>query len=120
MDIHKSLAISLYALIDIKISEDFTLILKLVKSLSSRIFIFNFALSTNASGFGSEYLSKTCFSRLPEFTPTRIEQLLSFAALITSLILSVLPIFPGFILMHAAPFFADSIALYDESGYPQQ
>ena len=51
------------------ISDDFTLILKLVKSLSSSILIFSLALSKSESGLGSEYLSKTCFSKLPEFTP---------------------------------------------------
>ena len=94
-----------------KISDDFTLILKFVKSLSSNILIFNFALSTRASGFGSEYLSSTCFSRLPAFTPTLIEQLLFFAALITSLTLFNVPILPGFILIQAAPLSAASIAL---------
>ena len=79
--------------------------------MSSSILIFNFALSTKASGLGSEYFSNICFSKLPPFTPTLIEQLLSFAALITSLILSTLPILPGFILTHAAPLLAASIAL---------
>ena len=69
------------------------------------------ALSTNASGFGSECFSKTCFSRLPELTPTLMEQLLFLAALITSLIFSTEPIFPGFIRIQAAPFSAASIAL---------
>ena len=41
-------------------------------------------LSTIASGHGSPYFSSRSFSRLPAFTPIRIEQLLSFAALITS------------------------------------
>ena len=60
---------------------------------------------------GSEYFSKICFSRLPALTPTLIEQLLSFAAFITSFILSILPILPGLILIHDAPFSAASIAL---------
>ena len=49
--------------------------LKLVKSWSSKIFILRSALSTNASGLGSEYFSKILFSKLPPFTPIRIEQL---------------------------------------------
>ena len=51
------------------------------------------------------------FSIEPEFTPILIEQLLFFAALITSLILFTFPMFPGFILKHFAPFSAASIAL---------
>ena len=73
--------------------------------------MFNFAISTKASGLGSENFSKICFSKLPALTPTLIEQLLSFAAFITSFILFILPIFPGFILIHEAPLFAASIPL---------
>ena len=69
------------------------------------------ALSTNASGQGSLYFSKISFSKDPALTPTLIEQLLSTAALTTSLILSLFPIFPGFILRQLAPFSAASIAL---------
>ena len=69
------------------------------------------ALSTNASGQGSLNFSKISFSKEPAFTPTRIEQLLSRAAFTTSLILSILPMFPGFILRQLAPLFAASIAL---------
>ena len=83
--------------------------MKLVKSLSSSIFIFNLALSTKASGLGSENFSKICFSKLPALTPTLIEQLLSFAALITSFILSIFPMLPGLILIQEAPLFAASI-----------
>ena len=73
--------------------------------------MFSLALSTNASGLGSEYFSNIFLSRLPAFTPTLMEQLLSLAALITSLTLSFEPIFPGFILRQLAPLFAASIAL---------
>ena len=65
-------------------SEDLTLILKLKKSLSSKSLIFCFALSTNASGQGSLYFSSIFLSNEPAFTPILIEQLLFFAALITS------------------------------------
>ena len=51
------------------------------------------------------------FSKDPAFTPTLIEQLLSFAALITSFILFLSPILPGFILKQLAPLLAASIAL---------
>ena len=64
-----------------------------------------------ASGQGSLYFSKISFSKDPAFTPTLIEQLLFFAALITSLIFFLSPIFPGFILKHDAPFSAASKAL---------
>ena len=77
-----------------------------MKSLSSSIFIFNLALSTKASGLGSENFSKICFSKLPALTPILIEQLLSFAALITSFILGILPMLPGLILIQEAPLFA--------------
>ena len=92
-------------------SEDFTLILKLKKSLSSRILIFSLALSTNASGLGSEYFSSIFLFKLPAFTPILIEQLLFLAAFITSLTFSYEPILPGFILRQLAPFSAASIAL---------
>ncbi len=49
--------------------------------------MFLIALSTKASGHGSLYFSKISFSKDPAFTPTLIAQLLSLAALITSLIL---------------------------------
>ena len=74
----------LYAAIDKKTSDDLTLILKLKKSLSSKIFIFLNALSTNASGHGSLYFSRISFSKEPAFTPILIEQLLSLAAFKTS------------------------------------
>ena len=48
---------------------------------------------------------------LHQFTPIRIEQLLSFAARITSLTLSSAPMFPGFILKQAAPASAASMPL---------
>ena len=51
------------------------------------------------------------FSKDPEFTPILIEQLLFFAAEITSAILSFSPMLPGFILKQSAPFSAASIAL---------
>ena len=73
--------------------------------------IFLRALSTNASGQGSLYFSKISFSKDPALTPTLIEQLLSRAAFTTSLILPILPIFPGFILKQLAPLSAASIAL---------
>ena len=101
----------MYAAIDKKTSEDFTLTLKLKKSWFSIILIFLSALSTSASGQGSLYFSNISLSRDPAFTPILIEQLLLFAALITSLILFLSPIFPGFILKHFAPFSAASIAL---------
>ena len=81
-----------------KISEDFTLILKLKKLLSSNNFILLEALSTNASGQGSLYFSNKDLSSEPALTPILIEQLLSLAALIISLTLSFEPIFPGLIL----------------------
>ena len=49
------------------------------------------------------------FSKDPAFTPTLIAQSWSLAALITSFILSLEPIFPGLILKQLAPDFADSI-----------
>ena len=97
--------------IDKNTSEDLTLTLKLKKSSSSKILIFLNALSTKASGHGSLYFSRISFSREPALTPILIEQLLFFAADITSLIFFLSPILPGFILKHFAPFSADSIAL---------
>ena len=94
-----------------KTSDDFTLILKLKKSSSSKSFILFIALSTNASGHGSLYFSSNFFSRDPELTPIRIEQSLSFAALRISLTRSLEPILPGLILKHCAPEVAASIAL---------
>ena len=98
-------------MVDRKTSDDFTLILKLKKSLSSKNFILFRALSTNASGHGSLYFSNNFFSRDPALIPTLMEQLLSFAALRISRIFSLEPIFPGFILKQSAPEFAASIAL---------
>ena len=72
---------------------------------------FAIALSTSASGQGSLYFSKISFSKDPALTPTLIEQLLSRAALTTSLIFLILPILPGFILKQLAPLSAASIAL---------
>ena len=92
-------------------SEDLTLTLKLKKFSSSIISIFLIALSTNASGQGSLYFSKISFSNDPELTPILIAQSLFFAALITSFIFFLSPMFPGFILRHFAPFSADSNAL---------
>ncbi len=71
---------------DKKTSDDLTLNLKLKKSSFSTILIFLKALSTRASGQGSLYFSNISFSRDPAFTPILIEQSLSFAALIISLI----------------------------------
>ena len=68
------------------------------------------ALSTKASGQGSLYFSNISLSSDPAFTPILIEQSLSFAARIISLIFFLSPIFPGFILKHFAPLFADSKA----------
>ena len=51
------------------------------------------------------------FSKDPALTPTLIEQLLSLAALTTSLILLRFPILPGLILKQLAPLSAASIAL---------
>ena len=96
---------------DKKTSDDLTLTFKLKKSSFSNIFIFLSALSTKASGQGSLYFSKIFFSRDPAFTPILIEHPWSLAALITSFILSVDPILPGFILKQLAPDLADSIAL---------
>ena len=73
--------------------------------------IFLSALSTNASGQGSLYFSNKSFSKDPALTPILIEQLLFFAAEITYFIFVLFPIFPGFILRHAAPLSAASIAL---------
>ena len=75
------------------------------------ILIFRNALSTNASGQGSLCFSKMSFSRDPALTPILIEQLLFFAADITSLIFFLSPILPGLILKQWAPFSAASIAL---------
>ena len=52
----------LYAPIDKKTSDDFTLTLKLKNSHLQLIFIFLKALSTKASGQGSLYFSKISFS----------------------------------------------------------
>ena len=60
-------------------------------------------LSTMASGHGSPYFSNRCFSRLPPFTPMRMAQPWSLAALITSCTRSGLPMFPGLMRKHAAP-----------------
>ena len=73
--------------------------------------IFLNALSTRASGQGSLYFSNKSFSNDPALTPILIEQLLFFAAEITSLIFFLSPIFPGLILRQAAPLSAASIAL---------
>ena len=56
-------------------SEALTLILKLLKLLSSSREIFFFALSTNASGQGSLYFSSISLSNEPPLTPILIEQL---------------------------------------------
>ena len=92
-------------------SDDFTLILKLKKSLSSRSFMLFFALSTRASGQGSLYFSNSFFSKEPALTPILIAQLLFFAAFKTSKTLSLFPMFPGLILKQLAPISAASIAL---------
>ena len=81
------------------------------KFSSSKIFIFLKALSTKASGQGSLYFSRMSFSKDPALTPTLIDQLLSLAALTTSLILLRFPILPGLILKQLAPLSAASIAL---------
>jgi hypothetical protein len=65
--------------------------------------------STIASGQGSPYLSRRCFSRLPAFTPIRIAQSWSRAALMTSFTRFSSPILPGLILRQAAPASAASI-----------
>ena len=83
-----------YAAIDKKTSEDFTLTLKLKKSWSSKIFIFLNALSTKASGQGSLNFSKISFSKDPALTPILTEHPLFFAALKTSWIFTLSPIFP--------------------------
>ena len=62
-------------LLQLKISDDFTLILKLKKSLSSNNLILYKALSTKASGQGSLYFSNKFRSSDPALTPIRIEQL---------------------------------------------
>ena len=98
-------------MIDKNTSEDLTLILKLLKSKSSIIFIFRSALSTKASGQGSLYFSNMSLSKDPEFTPILMEQLLFLAADMTSAIFFLSPIFPGFILKQSAPFSAASTAL---------
>ena len=67
------------------------------------IFIWLRADSTRASAFGSPYLICNFLSKEPAFTPTLIGVFVSFAADITSLIFSSLPIFPGLILMQSAP-----------------
>ena len=100
-----------YAAIDKNTSEYLTLTLKFEKSISSIILIFLKALSTNASGHGSLYFSRISFSSDPALTPILIEQLLFFAAEITSAILFLSPIFPGLIRRQSAPFSAASIAL---------
>ena len=69
------------------------------------------ALSTSASGQGSLYFSKSDLSSDPALTPILIELLKSFAALTTSKTRSLDPMLPGLILIHAAPFFAASMAL---------
>ena len=97
---------------DKKTSEDFTLTFKLKKSSSSKILIFLRALSTNASGHGSLNFSKISFSKDPALTPTLLEELLSLAALTTTVILSILLIFPGFILKQLAPLSAVSMTLF--------
>ena len=86
-----------------KTSEAFTEILKLKKSLSSKIRIWFKPLSIIASGQGSPNLSNKFFSKLPAFTPIRIAQLLSLAAEITSLTLLESPMLPGLIRRQAAP-----------------
>ena len=69
------------------------------------------ALSTNASGHGSLNFSNISLSKDPALTPILIEQSLFFAALKTSWIFFLSPIFPGLILKHFAPFSAASTAL---------
>jgi len=101
----------LYAPIDKKTSDDFTLTFKFEKFSSSKIFIFLKALSTKASGQGSLNFSRISLSREPALTPILIEQPLFLAALTTSLIFFLSPIFPGLILKQLAPFSAASIAL---------
>ena len=54
-------------------SDDFTLILKLKKSLSSRSLMLFSELSTNASGHGYLYFSSSFLSSEPALTPIRIE-----------------------------------------------
>ena len=88
----------------------FTLILNSWKSWSCRIFACSSALSTSASGFGSPYFSSRCLSRLPAFTPIRIEHPWSRAAFTTSRTRSELPMLPGLIRKQAAPLCAASIA----------
>ena len=68
------------------------------------------ALSTSASGFGSPYFSSRCRSSEPAFTPIRIEQPWSRAALTTSFTRSWLPMLPGLMRRQAAPLSAASIA----------
>ena len=69
------------------------------------------ALSTNASGLGSLNFSNISLSKDPALTPILTEHPLFFAALRTSWIFTLSPIFPGLILRHFAPFSAASIAL---------
>ena len=88
----------LYACIDKKTSDDFTLTFKFWKFSSSSILIFLRALSTKASGQGSLFFSNIDLSNDPALTPTLIEQLWSTAALTTSLILFLFPMLPVFIL----------------------
>ena len=106
-------------MIDKKISEDFTLIFKLLKFSSSRILIFLNALSTNASGQGSLNFSNISLSNEPAFTPTLIEQLLSFAAFTTSLILFLSPMFPGLILKQLHHSLLLQLLFYNENEYLQ-
>ena len=91
-------------------SDAFTLILNSWKSWSCRIFACSRALSTSASGFGSPYFSSRCRSSDPAFTPIRMEQPWSRAALMTSRTRSALPMLPGLMRRHAAPLSAASMA----------
>ena len=68
------------------------------------------ALSTSASGLGSPYFSSRCFSSEPAFTPMRMEQPWSRAALMTSFTRSSLPMLPGLMRRQAAPLSAASMA----------
>ena len=68
------------------------------------------ALSTMASGQGSPYFSKRSRSREPAFTPMRMEQPWSRAALTTSPTRSREPMLPGLIRRQAAPDWAASMA----------
>ncbi len=66
--------------------------------------------STIASGQGSPYFSRRSFSRLPAFTPMRMEQPWSFAARMTSFTRFSSPMLPGLMRRQAAPASAASMA----------